>query len=68
MSNRYTDKCTVILGRWWNLKIWQASHDLEIEGVRLRPGDILVSVKGKVGVACVVLDYAPYTNGQSGLP
>ncbi|MCC8953129.1 N-6 DNA methylase [Bradyrhizobium sp. Pear77] len=52
------------------IDIWIGDVD-QIERIILRGGDILISVKGKVGVAGVVPDYAPteffngWTAGQS---
>jgi type I restriction enzyme M protein len=52
------------------IEIWAGDVD-QIERVLLRPGDILISVKGKVGVAGVVPEDAPkdisgaWTAGQS---
>lgn len=52
------------------IDVWAGDVD-QIERIILRPGDILISVKGKVGVAGVVPDEAPvdifdaWTAGQS---
>jgi type I restriction enzyme M protein len=52
------------------IDVWAGDVD-QIERIILRPGDILISVKGKVGVAGVVPDDAPkdifdaWTAGQS---